>query len=138
MKKILLIGDDCIDVYQYGRVESISPEAPVPIFIPTDTIMKPGMVSNVENNFRSLGCDVFSFKGKQVKPEFVVNKILSLKESITHKNFIHINIMILKINIFLVDFNEIFCGCSLFSLCQYMLFGCDANDASNGMLFVIL
>ncbi len=30
--QILLIGDSCIDEYQYGTVDRISPEAPVPIF----------------------------------------------------------------------------------------------------------
>ena len=30
--KILLIGDNCTDVYQYGVVDRISPEAPVPVF----------------------------------------------------------------------------------------------------------
>ena len=30
--KVLLIGDDCVDVYRYGTIDRISPEAPVPIF----------------------------------------------------------------------------------------------------------
>jgi len=38
--KILLIGDNCTDVYQYGTVDRISPEAPVPVFVPKYDIMK--------------------------------------------------------------------------------------------------
>ena len=29
---ILLVGDNCIDCYQYGTIDRISPEAPVPVF----------------------------------------------------------------------------------------------------------
>lgn len=56
--KILLIGDSCIDEYQYGIVDRISPEAPVPIFKFLRKSTKPGMASNVEQNLKALGCDV--------------------------------------------------------------------------------
>lgn len=56
--KILLIGDNGLDVYQFGTVDRISPEAPVPVFSPTDSIGKPGMVGNVFNNLIALGCSV--------------------------------------------------------------------------------
>ena len=55
---VLLIGDDCTDVYQYGIVDRISPEAPVPIFVPHHKIEKPGMAGNVFENLRALGCKV--------------------------------------------------------------------------------
>jgi D-beta-D-heptose 7-phosphate kinase/D-beta-D-heptose 1-phosphate adenosyltransferase len=45
--KILLIGDDCVDVYQFGTVDRISPEAPVPVFECTHEERKPGMAGNV-------------------------------------------------------------------------------------------
>jgi len=48
--QILLIGDSCIDEYQYGTVDRISPEAPVPIFKYLRSEEKPGMVYNVRNN----------------------------------------------------------------------------------------
>ena len=32
---ILVIGDSCKDVFIYGDIERISPEAPVPVFKPT-------------------------------------------------------------------------------------------------------
>ena len=55
---ILLIGDSCIDEYQYGTVDRISPEAPVPIFKYLRSEEKPGMVYNVRNNLQNLGCRV--------------------------------------------------------------------------------
>jgi bifunctional ADP-heptose synthase (sugar kinase/adenylyltransferase) len=54
--KILLVGDNGIDQYQYGTVERISPEAPVPIINYTNTVTKPGMAANVLDNLNKLGC----------------------------------------------------------------------------------
>lgn len=56
--KILLVGDNGIDQYQYGTVERISPEAPVPIINYTHTVTKPGMAANVLDNLTKLGCKV--------------------------------------------------------------------------------
>jgi D-beta-D-heptose 7-phosphate kinase/D-beta-D-heptose 1-phosphate adenosyltransferase len=56
--QILLIGDSCIDEYQYGTVDRISPEAPVPIFKYLRSEEKQGMVYNVRNNLENLGCHV--------------------------------------------------------------------------------
>ena len=56
--RILLIGDNGIDQYQYGTVTRISPEAPVPVVNYTHTITKPGMAANVKDNLEQLGCEV--------------------------------------------------------------------------------
>jgi bifunctional ADP-heptose synthase (sugar kinase/adenylyltransferase) len=56
--KILLIGDACIDIYVYGTVQRISPEAPVPVFEPINELVKGGMASNVSKNLETLGCSV--------------------------------------------------------------------------------
>ena len=56
--KILLVGDNCTDIYQYGTVDRLSPEAPVPIFVPTHKEERQGMAGNVYANFVALGCDV--------------------------------------------------------------------------------
>lgn len=56
--RILLIGDDCLDVYQFGTVDRISPEAPVPVFESTLKETKPGMAGNVLKNLEMLGCEV--------------------------------------------------------------------------------
>jgi D-beta-D-heptose 7-phosphate kinase/D-beta-D-heptose 1-phosphate adenosyltransferase len=56
--KILLIGDNCTDVYQYGTVDRISPEAPIPVFVPSYKEERHGMAGNVFNNLEALGCEV--------------------------------------------------------------------------------
>jgi bifunctional ADP-heptose synthase (sugar kinase/adenylyltransferase) len=56
--KILLVGDNGIDQYQFGTVTRISPEAPVPILNYTHTVTKPGMAANVRENLEKLGCEV--------------------------------------------------------------------------------
>ncbi len=61
--KILLIGDDCVDVYQYGTVDRISPEAPVPVFKFVYEEQKPGMAGNVCKNLEALDCDVTYLHG---------------------------------------------------------------------------
>jgi len=55
---ILLIGDTCVDVYQYGTVDRLSPEAPVPVFVPTHKEEREGMGGNVALNLKALGCNV--------------------------------------------------------------------------------
>ena len=56
--KILLIGDACTDVYQYGTVDRISPEAPIPVFKYSHEESRAGMAGNVARNLEALGCDV--------------------------------------------------------------------------------
>jgi bifunctional ADP-heptose synthase (sugar kinase/adenylyltransferase) len=62
---VLLIGDNCLDIYQYGTVDRLSPEAPVPVFVPTYKIERGGMACNVYNNLVRLGCTVDFISGKQ-------------------------------------------------------------------------
>lgn len=65
---VILIGDICIDEYQYGTVDRVSPEAPVPIFCPVDVEFKKGMAANVEDNLKNLGISVTSyFSDKSIK-----------------------------------------------------------------------
>ena len=70
---VLLIGDSCIDIYQFGNVNRISPEAPVPIFKPTDSVEKFGMASNVKTNLERLGVNVTSIlpKEKSIKTRLI-------------------------------------------------------------------
>jgi bifunctional ADP-heptose synthase (sugar kinase/adenylyltransferase) len=56
--KILLVGDNGIDQYQFGTVTRISPEAPVPVLNYTHTVTKPGMAANVKDNLERLGVEV--------------------------------------------------------------------------------
>lgn len=55
---ILVIGDNCVDIYQYGAVERLSPEGPVPVFLYKYEVNKPGMAANVVENLEALGCSV--------------------------------------------------------------------------------
>jgi len=56
--KILVIGETCKDVFNYGRVERLCPEAPVPVFNLLNTVENKGMAGNVANNLISLGANV--------------------------------------------------------------------------------
>lgn len=56
--KILLLGDSCYDYYHYGRVNRISPEAPIPVFDFDYVTKKRGMSSNVYDNLKALGANV--------------------------------------------------------------------------------
>ena len=58
LMKILLVGDNGIDQYQFGTVTRISPEAPVPVINYTHTVTKAGMAANVKDNLEKLGVEV--------------------------------------------------------------------------------
>lgn len=71
---ILLIGDTCIDVYQYGTIDRLSPEAPVPVFVPTHQESKPGMSGNVYVNLIKLGCHVNHLHGEYSKKTRLIDQ----------------------------------------------------------------
>ena len=56
--KILIIGDSCTDIFRYGKVERLAPEAPVPVIIPEKEESTPGMAGNVVRNLEVLGAEV--------------------------------------------------------------------------------
>jgi len=56
--KILVVGDSCTDIFRYGKVERLAPEAPVPVIIPEREESTPGMAGNVVRNLEVLGADV--------------------------------------------------------------------------------
>jgi len=62
MKKILVIGETCKDIFCYGKVDRLCPEAPAPVFNPIDQVENCGMASNVRQNILSLGteCDIIT------------------------------------------------------------------------------
>jgi D-glycero-beta-D-manno-heptose-7-phosphate kinase len=53
--KALVIGDVMVDSYLWGRVERISPEAPVPVVSLTQRENRPGGAANVALNVQALG-----------------------------------------------------------------------------------
>ena len=73
---ILLIGDSCTDVYDYGTCDRISPEAPVPILKINKTESLPGMSLNVKACLEALGNTVtlHTNREKIVKNRFICEK----------------------------------------------------------------
>ena len=72
--KILIVGDVMLDKYYFGKVERISPEAPVPIVNIVTEESRLGGASNVANNISSLGgqatlCGAvgYDFFGKEIE-----------------------------------------------------------------------
>ena len=63
--KILVIGDSCTDIFRYGKVERLAPEAPVPVIIPEKETSSPGMAGNVVRNLEALGAEV----------DFITNRV---------------------------------------------------------------
>lgn len=73
--RILLIGDDCLDVYQFGTVDRISPEAPVPVFKHSSKEERAGMARNVKLNLEALGCEVTYLHGEtSIKTRLIDSK----------------------------------------------------------------
>lgn len=54
MKKILVIGESCRDVFVYCDSNRLCPEAPVPVLNIVDQRENPGMAGNVRRNIESL------------------------------------------------------------------------------------
>jgi D-beta-D-heptose 7-phosphate kinase/D-beta-D-heptose 1-phosphate adenosyltransferase len=50
MKKILVIGESCVDVFLYGDCDRLSPEAPVPVMSNVNRKLNLGMADNVRKN----------------------------------------------------------------------------------------
>ena len=57
-KSVLVVGDVMLDCYVIGRVNRISPEAPIPILSENHTSMTTGGAANVARNLAQLGCRV--------------------------------------------------------------------------------
>ena len=78
MKKILVIGEICEDVFNYGKVDKLCPEAPVPIFKIIYSENNSGMAGNVCNNLKSLTTDfeieLYHQSEKITKTRFVDKK----------------------------------------------------------------
>lgn len=80
-KKILIIGDVMLDSYMFGKVDRISPEAPVPIVDITYSQYKLGGAANVASNIKNLGgtpiiCTVI---GKDSNSDIFISELLKQK-----------------------------------------------------------
>jgi bifunctional ADP-heptose synthase (sugar kinase/adenylyltransferase) len=74
--KILVVGDSCQDVFIYGDIERISPEAPIPVFVPSHTEKNDGMARNVSHNVEALEMNITTITNKNgiVKKRYVDNR----------------------------------------------------------------
>lgn len=74
--KFLVIGDSCVDIFRYGKVNRLAPEAPVPIIIPEHETSNPGMAGNVVRNIEALGhkVDFITNKDEIKKIRYVCSK----------------------------------------------------------------
>ena len=52
--KVLIIGESCTDKFIYGKIDRLSPEAPVPVINPVEIIYNPGMAANTLENCKVL------------------------------------------------------------------------------------
>lgn len=93
--KVLLIGDSCTDVFRYGEVKRINPEAPVPILDYTRTEIHQGMAGNVFNNLKAFGLEVslMTNEEKIIKTRYIDEKtnqqILRVDEEVHCKPMDH-------------------------------------------------
>lgn len=64
--KIIVVGDIMLDIYYWGDVKRISPEAPVPVLRVKKKFMRPGGAANVALNLQGLKCQpvLISLKGE--------------------------------------------------------------------------
>lgn len=79
-KTVMVIGDLMLDHYIWGKVERISPEAPVPVVDVQDEKFKLGGAGNVANNLLSLGASVFmsGVKGSDAQGDVLLSILREL------------------------------------------------------------
>ncbi len=80
--RVVVIGDSMVDIYLWGKVERISPEAPVPVVSVTKRENRLGGAANVSLNVQALGATPVLFsvvgndeKGRKFKKLVQKNKL---------------------------------------------------------------
>ena len=90
--KVLVIGDVMVDSYLWGKVDRISPEAPVPIVVVNKSENRLGGAANVALNLKSLGattilCSVIGDEPKgNLFNELLEKQKLTTKGIVKNKN----------------------------------------------------
>jgi len=74
--KILVVGDSCKDVFNYGRADRMCPEAPVPVFNPGESVSVGGMIHNVAYHLDQMGVkfDLKHSETESTKTRFIDKK----------------------------------------------------------------
>jgi rfaE bifunctional protein kinase chain/domain len=82
-QKVLIIGDVMIDSYIFGKVDRISPEAPVPVVAVKKRMDRLGGAANVALNIKAMGAEpiLCSVIGQDLKSETFLN-LLKKREMI--------------------------------------------------------
>src|SRR5206468_8196441 len=77
--KVAVIGDVMLDTYWWGKVERISPEAPVPIVSLRKKEQRIGGAGNVALNTASLGAEttLFSVTGDEADADSLIDLLQS-------------------------------------------------------------
>jgi D-beta-D-heptose 7-phosphate kinase/D-beta-D-heptose 1-phosphate adenosyltransferase len=72
-KKVLIIGETCIDEFVYGECYRLNPEAPTPVFTPKEIKRNSGMAGNVLDNLNHIGLnnDIITNQERIVKTRYV-------------------------------------------------------------------
>jgi bifunctional ADP-heptose synthase (sugar kinase/adenylyltransferase) len=52
--KIVVVGETCADIFEYGKCTRLNPEAPTPVFVSEKVTETQGMAANVANNLAAL------------------------------------------------------------------------------------
>ena len=62
MKKILIVGESCKDIFVYCKAERLAPDLPIPVLGIVEQKENPGMAKNVERNILSImdGCEILT------------------------------------------------------------------------------
>ncbi len=83
--RVLILGDAMMDSYLWGRVERISPEAPVPVVSVTRKEMRPGGAANVAINVQAMGATpiLCSVVGRDVNGDAFVSMLKKRKMPVT-------------------------------------------------------
>lgn len=58
MKKILVLGESCRDIFVYCKAERLAPDMPIPVLSIIEQKENPGMAANVERNIKSIFSNV--------------------------------------------------------------------------------
>ncbi|NPB03802.1 MAG: hypothetical protein GXO39_05250 [Thermotogae bacterium] len=104
--KVAVIGDVMLDEYAFGKVERISPEAPVPVFNYVSSKFLPGGAANVALNLARLGVHVHLYgivgedsdgdevellcRSVNVVPRFLRSKLRTLKKTRLISKYHHV------------------------------------------------
>jgi rfaE bifunctional protein kinase chain/domain len=81
--KILVVGDVMVDAYLWGKVTRISPEAPVPVVMQSNTENRLGGASNVALNIHSLGASPIICTVIGEDEAGILFKTLTIKQGMT-------------------------------------------------------